>query len=137
MLSSGTATSATGTTLTCSTKTWTVNNWYNYQIRITAGLGIGQVRTITSNTATQLTISVAWTTTPDATSEFEVTSNDDFMYLLGNNAVTMYRYSISGNTWSTLAPTTARSAAPSTGMSANLAGKTGDAIFDSENNILA
>jgi len=137
VLSSGTATSATGTTLTCSTKTWTVNNWYNYQIRITAGLGIWQVRTITSNTATQLTISVAWTVTPDATSEFEVTSNDDFMYLLGNNAVTMYRYSISGNTWSTLAPTVARGAAPSTGMSANLAGKTGDAIFDSENNILA
>lgn len=114
MLSSGTTTSATGTTLTCSTKTWTVNNWYNYQVRITAGLGIGQIRTITSNTATQLTVSAAWTTTPDATSEFELTANDDFIYLLGNNAVTMYRYSISGNTWSTLAPTTARSAAPST-----------------------
>lgn len=137
VLSTGTATSATGTTLTCSTKTWTTNNWYNFQIRITAGTGIWQVRTITSNTATQMTVSSAWSVTPDATSVFDVTTNDDYMYLLGNNAVTMYRYSISGNSWSTLAPTTARGAAPSTWMSANLAGKTWDAIFDSENAILA
>jgi len=137
VLSTGTTTSATATTLTCSTKTWTVNNWYNYQIRITSGTGIWQVRTITSNTATQMTVSVAWTVTPDATSVFEVTSNDDYMYLLGNNAVTMYRYSISGNSWSTLAPTTARGAAPSTWMSANIAWTNGNAIWDSENAILA
>jgi hypothetical protein len=31
----------------------------------------------------------------------------------------MYRYSISSNSWTTLSPTTARSSAPSTGMSAN------------------
>lgn len=84
-----------------------------------------------------MTVSSAWSVTPDATSTFEVTANDDYIYLLGNNAVAMYRYSISGNSWSTLAPTTARAAAPSTGMSANFAGKTLDTIFDSENAILA
>jgi hypothetical protein len=36
---------------------------------------------------------------------------------MGNNAVTLYRYSISANTWSTLAPTAARAAAPGAGMS--------------------
>ncbi len=35
----------------------------------------------------------------------------------------MYRYSISANTWSTMAPTTARAAAPGIGMSANWIGK--------------
>lgn len=115
------------TTLNHTGKTWRVNQWTNYQVRITAGLGIGQVRTIASNTATQLVPSVAWTTTPDGTSVYEITANDDFVYLLGNNAVTMYRYSRSGNTWTVMAPTTARAAAPVLGMSANWAGKTGDA----------
>ena len=36
---------------------------------------------------------------------------------MGNNAVTLYRYSISANTWSTLSPTAARAGAPGAGMS--------------------
>jgi hypothetical protein len=121
---SGTATAGAASTITNAAKTWTANQWTNYQIRITAGTGIGQIRTIASNTATAITVSAAWTTTPDATSQYEITGNDDFLYLLGNAAVTMYRYSISANTWTTMAPTTARAAAPSTGMSANWVGKT-------------
>ncbi len=34
---------------------WTVNQWSNSQVRITAGTGAGQVRTIASNTATAQT----------------------------------------------------------------------------------
>ena len=34
---------------------------------------------------------------------------------MGNNAVTLYRYSISGNTWTTLAPGVARAGAPVAG----------------------
>lgn len=79
-------------------------------MRIISGLGIGQVRTISSNTNTTLTVPT-WTTTPDATSVFAIESNDDFLYLIGNNAVTMYRYSISANTWTVMSPTVARSAA--------------------------
>jgi len=41
------------------------------------------------------------------------------LYLLGNNAVTLYRYSIAANTWSTLTPGAARAAAPGAGMSAH------------------
>lgn len=136
VMSSGTATSATATTLTCSSKTYTTNNWVNFQVRITGGTGIGQIRTITANTATQLTVAT-WTITPDATSTFEITPNEDFIYLLGNNALTMYRYSISSNSWTTMAPTTGRTWAPSAGMSANFCGKTWDATFDNENNCLA
>jgi len=136
VMSSGTATSATATTLVCSTKTYTTNNWVNYQVRITGGTGIGQIRTITANTGTTLTVAT-WTVTPDATSKFEITPNDDFIYLLGNNAVTMYRFSITSNTWTTMAPTTARGGNAVAGMSANFCGKTGNALFDNENNCMA
>jgi len=130
----GTATSATSTTLVNSAKTWTANQWTNYQVRITAGTGIGQVRTIASNTGTTLTVS-AWTVTPDATSVYSIEGNDDFVYLFGNNAVTTYRLSLSGNTWTVMAPTTARAGAPGVGMSANWAGKTGDTNWANESDI--
>jgi len=129
-----TATSWAATTLTNSAKTWTANQWTNYQVRITAGLGIGQVRTIVSNTPTALTVA-AWTTNPDSTSVYEITGNDDFLYLIGNNAVTMYRYSISANTWTTMAPTTARAAAMVTWGGANWLGKTWDTNWANESDI--
>lgn len=136
VFASGTATAGGASTITNSAKTWTVNQWTNYQIRIIAGTGIGQVRTIASNTATVITTSSAWTTNPDATSQYEIAGNDDFLYLLGNNVITMYRYSISANTWTTMSPTVARAgAAPSQGISANWIGKTGDANWANESNI--
>lgn len=131
----GTATSASSTTLVNSSKTWTVNQWCNYQVRITGGTGKGQIRTITTNTATALTVPT-WTVTPDATSTYSIEANDDFIYLIGNNAVTMYRYSITGGSWTTIAPTTARSAAPVAGMSGNWVGKTGNPAWADESSIL-
>lgn len=115
---SGTATSATGTTLTQTGKTWTASQWINSQVRITGGTGAGQIRTITANTADTLTVAT-WTTTPDATSTYAIEGNDNFIYYLGNNAVTLYRYDITANTWSTLTPGAARAAAPGAGMSAH------------------
>jgi len=112
----GTATGGTPTTLSNSGKAWAVNQWANSQVRITAGTGLGQVRSITSNTATTLTVPT-WTTQPDATSVYAIEGNDDYIYYMGSNAVTLYRYSISAGTWTTLSPTAARGAAPSTGMS--------------------
>lgn len=135
IFATGTATAGASTTLTNSSKNWTVNQFANYQIRITAGTGIGQIRTIASNTVTAITVSSAWTVTPDATSVYEITGNDDFLYLLGNNAVTMYRYSFSANAWTTLAPGVARAGAPVAGMSANWIGQTGDSNFADETNI--
>lgn len=41
----------------------------------------------------------------------------------------MYKYSISGNTWAVVAPTTARAGAPIAGMSADFVGKTGDSVW--------
>jgi hypothetical protein len=117
---SGTSTgSNTSTTLNNSAKTWTVNQWTNSQVRITSGTGAGQVRTIASNTATALTVSAAWTVTPDATSVYSIEGNDDHIYYFGSAAVAAMRYSISGNAWTLLAPGAARSGAPGAGLSAH------------------
>jgi hypothetical protein len=127
----GTATGTqTSTTLQDTDKTgataWTNNQWTNFVVRITGGPGIGQTRTIASNTGNTLTVSSAWTTTPVTLDSTYVIEGDvDKIYILGNNAVTMYRYSISANTITVMAPTTARGAAPVVGMSANLIMSTG------------
>jgi hypothetical protein len=114
--SNGTTSSATGTTLVDTTKSWTVNGYANFQVRIVSGTGAGQVRSITSNTATTLTVPT-WTITPDATSVYQIEGNDDYLYYMGSNVTTLYRYSISANTWTTLTPTVARAGIPTTGMS--------------------
>lgn len=134
VFASWTATSATATTIVNSAKTWTANQWTNYQVRITGGTWRWQIRTIASNTWTTLTVA-AWTVIPDVTSVYEITGNDDFLYLIGNNAVTMYRYSISANTWTTMAPTTARAAAMVAWGWANWVWKTGDVNWANESDI--
>ena len=131
---SGVATSATGTTIVNSGKSWTVDQWINYQVRIVSGTGIGQIRTITDSDATSLTVA-AWSVTPDATSVYAIESNDDFIYLAGNNAVTMYRYSISANTWTVMTPTSARGAAPGVGMCMDWVSETGNSNWANESDI--
>lgn len=131
----GTATSGGASTLNNLGKAWTSNQWSNCQIRITGGTGVGQIRTIASNTSTGITVSVAWTTQPDNTSTYSIEGNDDFLYLMGNNAVTMYRYSISGNTWTTLSPSVARAGAPGQGMGAAWVHSVSASDWTSENAI--
>lgn len=105
---SGTATAGAASTLTNSAKTWATNMWANYQVRITAGTGKGQIRVIASNTGTVLTVSAAWTVVPDATSVYSIEGNDDVFYLVGNNAVTLYKFTVSTNTWAVVTPGAAR-----------------------------
>ena len=132
----GTATAGGASTLTNSAKTWATNQWTNYQIRIVSGTGAGQIRTIASNTGTVITVGSAWTTQPDATSVYSIEGNDDFLYYMGNNAVTMYRYSISANTWSTLSPVAARAAAPGAGMSGHWIHSESNAAWTNESEII-
>src|SRR5262249_46556076 len=68
----GTASSSTNTTLTDSSKSWAGHQWQNQQVYIASGTGPGQLRTISDNTATVLTVSTAWTTNPDATSKYVI-----------------------------------------------------------------
>ena len=131
----GTATAGAATTLTNSAKAWATNQWANSQIRITAGTGAGQIRSVASNTGTAITVP-AWTINPDATSQYSIEGNDDFIYFIGNNAVTMYRYSISGNTWTTLSPGVARGAAPGTGLGGSWVHSVSAADWNNESAIL-
>jgi hypothetical protein len=112
------------TTLDCTGKTWASDQWINYQVRITGGTGVGQVRVITDNDSDTLTFAAG--TDLDDTSTFVIEGDENAIYYLGNAAVTMYKYSISANTWATVAPTTARTGAPGVGLTADFVGVTGD-----------
>ena len=72
LVSESVVASATSTTLTKTAAGWTSNAYANYTVVIVSGTGVGQRRTVASNTATVLTVSQAWTTTPDTTSTFVV-----------------------------------------------------------------
>jgi hypothetical protein len=69
---SGTATSATASTLVDSGKTWTVNAYKDKAVKITAGTGAGQVKYILENSATTLTIFGTWDTTPSSDSTYAI-----------------------------------------------------------------
>jgi hypothetical protein len=132
----GTATAGGASTLTNSAKNWATNQWTNSQIRIVSGTGAGQIRTIASNTATVITTGTAWTTQPSTDSAYSIEGNDDFIYYMGSNAVTLYRYSISGGTWTTLTPGVARGAAPGVGMSGQWVHSVSASDWTNENAIL-
>lgn len=68
----GTATSGGSTTLTDTSKSWTTNQWQNKWLCIVNGTGSGQSRKIASNTVTEITVSTAWLTNPDATSSYRI-----------------------------------------------------------------
>ncbi|MBX7100524.1 MAG: OmpA family protein [Myxococcaceae bacterium] len=67
-----TATGGGNSTLTLSTATWVSNQWLGWNVMILSGTGAGQVRTITQNTATQLTVDNNWGTNPNNTSVFAI-----------------------------------------------------------------
>lgn len=68
----GTASAATDFELTDGTKTWTVNAYRNFIVKITGGKGIGQVKTILENDTTVLTLDGRWDIVPDNTSTYSI-----------------------------------------------------------------
>lgn len=89
--------------LNATSKTWTVNSFTSdHKVRITGGTGAGQESHIQSNTATQLTVSPAWSTIPDSTSTFKIgipdmVSSSNADYNCGYNNATGTIYDSSGN----------------------------------------
>jgi len=131
----GTATGGSNTTLTQTGKNWATNQWTNYQVRIVSGSGAGQIRPIASNTSDTLTVS-GWNANPDSTSVYSIEGNDDFLYLAGNNGLTMYRYSIASNSWTALSPAVARAGTPTGGMSLEWIHSVSASDWTTESNIL-
>ena len=80
----GKATSAAATTLTDTNQAWVVNRFTEAVIKIIKGTGAYQVRSILSNTATQVTVSVAWDVTPDATSVYVIYNTHTWQEITGH-----------------------------------------------------
>ena len=66
------ATTSSSTTVGKSGQTWPVNQFAGEMVEIYGGTGSGQTRRVVSNTATVLTVSPAFTTPPDSTSDFQI-----------------------------------------------------------------
>ena len=130
----GTATSGSTTTIVNSAKAWATNQWTNYQVRITAGTGVGKTAVITTNNGTTLNFANIGATL-DNTSQYIIEGDDNKLYLLGNGAATIYIYSISGNSWTATTPSPARAGVPSTGFSANWVARVVDSKWNTENAI--
>jgi hypothetical protein len=93
----GTATAGAASTLTDSAKSWTVNAWRNYAVRILAGTGAGQVRPIASNTATALTVLTPWATNPDNTSVYAIQGDPDKVYLFAGGHASIPIHNLDAN----------------------------------------
>ena len=68
----GTATSGGNSTLSDTGQSWTPTECKGLYVNIVSGTGIGQRRKISANTSAQLTVTVVWTTNPDATSVYAI-----------------------------------------------------------------
>jgi hypothetical protein len=103
----GTAAAGSTTTLTvAASKVLVLNQFANSQIRIISGTGTGQIKPIASNTAGAsgvITFSSAMTIASDASSVYVIEADDNALYLAGNNATPFWKYSMTGNTWASLA----------------------------------
>lgn len=96
---SGTATAGGARRLTDTSKTLTVNRFNNFQLRITGGTGVGQRRLIIGNTATEFYIGKPWAVNPDATSTYEVYGDSNSIYLVGNAAASILKYTLEDDLW--------------------------------------
>lgn len=109
---------------------WTASQWIGYQVRAVAGAGAGQTAVITSNTTNSLGFS-AVTTGFDNTTRYVIEPDDNAFWFLGGAAVTLFKYSISANTWSTIAPVAARAAVVGAGASGNWISNVQDVAWSS------
>jgi prepilin-type N-terminal cleavage/methylation domain-containing protein len=68
-----------------------------YMVRIIAGTGVGQTRTITQNTTTRLTISPGWGIIPDDNSFYIITMNKGFTRTSTTDNILKYRIGTAGS----------------------------------------
>lgn len=71
-VNTGTASAGDDYSLTDAGIAWTVNAYRDYVIKITAGTGVGQVKTILENTAEIAYVDGRWDIKPDATSVYSI-----------------------------------------------------------------
>lgn len=93
----GTATAGASTTMTDSGGGWTTNQHAGRAVVILSGTGAGQSRRIASNTSTVLTVTVAWSTNPDATSVYAIRDDTAIVILDHTSSEVLYQTDESGN----------------------------------------
>lgn len=76
VLYSGITTGSSINTLTDTIQTWNTNSLIGLDITIVSGIGVGQTRTIISNTLTTVTVGVNWTINPNSSSKYHITQLD-------------------------------------------------------------
>ena len=96
----GTATAGAARTLTDSLKSMAIDEYVNYQIRITGGLGAGQRQRIIANGTDYFEVAKKWATNPDATSTYSVVADTDTIFFAGNGNSSMLKYSVEADLWS-------------------------------------
>jgi len=89
----GTLTSTSGRIVFDTSKSWAVDRWKNYCIRILVGTGAGQYRQIISNGSTSLVTYEPWNVQPDNTSIYCIIGHPSDLYLTigGNPETYLYR----------------------------------------------
>lgn len=80
--------------ITTTTTTLTPMMYANFEIRIKSGLGIGQSRTILSNTASKINITKNWDIIPNNTSTYEIWRDTGKIWIIGGNDAGMLQYSM-------------------------------------------
>jgi len=98
---SGTSTSTTTRTLTDTSKTLEIDRYCNYELRITSGTGMGMKNRIVSNGVNYYEVEHPFLVQPDATSTYEIRGETKKIYVVGNNASSIYQYCIDFDQWIT------------------------------------
>jgi len=97
-LDAGVATSATSTSLVDSSKTWPTNRWSNMMVSIVSGTGVGQNRSIVSNTSTALTVTPVWNTNPDTTSVYKIQGDTDKLFFMYGGQTPLFIHNLEDDT---------------------------------------
>lgn len=90
----GTASSSTSTTFTDATKSWSTNRWAGYYLVVTSGAGMGQSRSIISNTATEIVVTPPFDSTPNNTSTYRIQGDNDKLFFLGAAQTPLFCYNV-------------------------------------------
>lgn len=100
-LLTGTVSAATARSITVSGGGLTPMSWANMEVRITAGTGIGQTRSILTNTATVINVVRDWDITPSTDSSFAIYRDVGKLWLVGGGDAGILQYSAESDQWST------------------------------------
>jgi hypothetical protein len=88
----GTFTSTQGRVVFDTSKSWTVNQYANFAVRIVYGTGMGQLRQIMSNGATSLVTYDCWNVQPDSTSVYVIQGSSEDMFITHGGTAETFLY---------------------------------------------